>query len=156
MVIYKGNCKKSLKSCHHLDGFLVLGARARPQRKPRLQMAAITWWSKHERYIWTWTRDKYLNLKRKRYWKRDQPCCSPAIQPTRLERRQWERRQKFQHQTRSHRALGKREVFGAMVFCLITFLRPVAKESRREKYWPTATTAGTYLVMNRNDSLKQL
>ena len=42
-----------------------------------------------------------------------------------------------------------------IVFCLITFLRPVAKESRREKYWPTATTAGTYLVMNRNDSLTQ-
>ena len=41
-------------------------------------------------------------------------------------------------------------------YFLITFLRPVAKESRREKYWPTATTAGTYLVMNRNDSLIQL
>ena len=46
----KGIAKKSIKSCHHLDCFLALGARARPQRKPRLQMAAITWWS---RYIWT-------------------------------------------------------------------------------------------------------
>ena len=48
---------------------------------------------------------------------------------------------------------GEGEVFGNGI---LFDHRPVAKESRREKYWPTATTAGTYLVMNRNGSLTQL